>query len=56
MKRIYIKSNLVKGNTYHLEEKYYIHLIKVIRLNIGEKISLFNEDTVSYTHLRAHET
>ncbi len=44
MKRIYNKSNLVKGNTYHLEEKYYIHLIKVMRLNIGEQISLFNEE------------
>ena len=44
MKRIYNKSNLVKGNTYHLEEKYYIHLIKVMRLNIGEHISLFNEE------------
>jgi 16S rRNA (uracil1498-N3)-methyltransferase len=43
MKRIYNKSNLVKGNTYHLEEKYYIHLIKVMRLNIGEQINLFNE-------------
>ena len=43
MKRIYNKSNLVKGNTYHLEEKYYIHLIKVMRLNIGEQIRLFNE-------------
>ena len=43
MKRIYNKSNLVKGNTYHLEEKDYIHLIKVMRLNIGEQISLFNE-------------
>lgn len=45
MKRIYNKSNLVKGNTYHLEEKYYIHLIKVMRLNIGEQISLFNEES-----------
>ena len=44
MKRIYNKSNLVKGNTYHLEEKYYIHLIKVMRLNIGEQIRLFNEE------------
>ena len=44
MKRIYNKSNFVKGNTYHLEEKYYIHLIKVMRLNIGEQISLFNEE------------
>jgi 16S rRNA (uracil1498-N3)-methyltransferase len=43
MKRIYNKSNLIKGNTYHLEEKYYIHLIKVMRLNIGEQINLFNE-------------
>ena len=44
MKRIYNKSSLIKGNTYHLEGKYYIHLIKVIRLNIGEQISLFNEE------------
>jgi 16S rRNA (uracil1498-N3)-methyltransferase len=44
MKRIYNKSNLVKGNTYHLEEKYYIHLIKVMRLNIGERVNLFNEE------------
>ena len=44
MKRIYNKSNLFKGNTYHLEEKYYIHLIQVMRLNIGEQIFLFNEE------------
>jgi RsmE family RNA methyltransferase len=44
MKRIYNKSNLAKGNTYHLEEKYYIHLIKVMRLNIGERVNLFNEE------------
>jgi len=44
MKRIYNKSTLIKGNTYHLEEKHYIHLIKVIRLNIGDQIILFNED------------
>ena len=44
MKRIYNKSILVEGNTYHLEEKYYIHLIKVMRLNIGEQITIFNEE------------
>ena len=49
MKRIYNKSNLVKGNTYHLEEKYYIHLIKVMRLNIGAQISLFNEENGEWT-------
>ena len=49
---IYNKSNLVKGNTYHLEEKYYIHLIKVMRLNIGEQINLFNEKNNGETVLK----
>ncbi len=44
MKRIYYKSILQKGNIYHLEEKQYNHLIKVIRLNIDEQINLFNEE------------
>ena len=44
MKRIYCTSILKEGNTYHLEEKNYIHLIKVMRLNIGEQISLFNKE------------
>ena len=43
MKRIYNKLNLVQGKTYHLKEQHYIHLIKVMRLCIGEQIGLFNE-------------
>ena len=44
MKRVYCNSILVKGSTYHLEEKYYIHLIRVIRLNISDEIILFNQN------------
>ena len=43
MKRVYCNSILVKGSTYHLEEKYYIHLIRVMRLNIGDEVTLFNQ-------------
>ena len=43
MKRVYCNSILVKGNTYHLEEKYYIHLIRVMRLNIGDEVTLNNK-------------
>ena len=43
MKRVYCNSILKQGSTYHLEEKYYIHLIRVMRLNIGNEISLFNQ-------------
>ena len=43
MKRIYCSSILSKGSTYQLEEKYYIHLIKVMRLNIDNEITLFNQ-------------
>jgi len=45
MKRIYNKSKLFKGKIYHLEQKYYTHLIKVMRLNIGDQINLFNEES-----------
>ena len=44
MKRVYCNSNLKEGNTYELEEKYYIHLIRVMRLKIGSEISLFNQE------------
>tara|TARA_Y100000768_G_scaffold226874_1_gene171264 strand:+ start:391 stop:1101 length:711 start_codon:yes stop_codon:yes gene_type:complete len=43
MKRVYCNSTLSKGSTYQLEEKYYIHLIRVMRLNIGDEITLFNQ-------------
>ena len=43
MKRVYCNSILIKGSTYHLEEKYYIHLIRVMRLNIGDEVTLFNQ-------------
>ncbi len=43
MKRVYCNSILSKGSTYQLEEKYYIHLIRVMRLNIGDEITLFNQ-------------
>ena len=39
MKRVYCNSILIKGSTYHLEEKYYIHLIRVMRLNIGDELT-----------------
>ena len=42
MKRVYCNSILDEGSTYQLEEKYYIHLIRVMRLNIGSEIALFN--------------
>lgn len=42
MKRIYCNSILNEGSTYQLEEKYYIHLIRVMRLDIGSEIALFN--------------
>ena len=45
MKRVYCNSILKEGSTYHLEEKYYIHLIRVIRLNIGSEIALFNSNS-----------
>ena len=43
MKRVYCNSILVKGSTIHLEKKYYIHLIRVMRLNIGDEVTLFNQ-------------
>ena len=43
MKRVYCNSILAKGSTYRLEEKYYIHLIRVMRLNIGDELTLFNQ-------------
>ena len=42
MKRVYFNSIIKQGSTYELEKKYYIHLVKVIRLKIGDEISLFN--------------
>ena len=42
MKRVYYNSIIKQGSTYELEKKYYIHLVKVIRLKIGDEISLFN--------------
>ena len=45
MKRVYCNSILAKGSTYHLEEKYYIHLIRVMRLNIGDELTLFNQNS-----------
>ena len=42
MKRVYYNFNIKQGSTYELEKKYYIHLVKVIRLRIGDEISLFN--------------
>jgi 16S rRNA (uracil1498-N3)-methyltransferase len=43
MKRIYSTAILKEGSTYELEEKYYIHLIRVIRLKVGDQILLYNE-------------
>ena len=43
MKRIYCSAILKEGSTYQLEEKYYIHLIRVIRLKMGDQILLYNE-------------
>ena len=43
MKRIYCSAILKEGSTYQLEEKYYIHLIRVIRLKMGDQIVLYNE-------------
>jgi len=45
MKRIYCNSILNEGSTYQLEEKYYIHLIRVMRLDIGSEIALFNSNS-----------
>jgi 16S rRNA (uracil1498-N3)-methyltransferase len=45
MKRVYCNSILDEGSTYQLEEKYYIHLIRVMRLNIGSEIALFNPNS-----------
>ena len=45
MKRIYCNSILNEGSTYQLEEKYYIHLIRVMRLHIGSEIALFNSNS-----------
>jgi len=45
MKRVYCNSILNEGSTYQLEEKYYIHLIRVMRLNIGSEIALFNSNS-----------
>ena len=45
MKRIYCNSILNEGSTYQLEEKYYIHLIRVMRLVIGSEIALFNSNS-----------
>ena len=42
MKRVYCNSIIKQGSTYELEKKYYIHLVKVSRLKIGDEISLFN--------------
>ena len=42
MKRVFFNSIIKQGSTYVLEKKYYIHLVKVIRLRIGDEISLFN--------------
>ena len=42
MKRVYCNSIIKQGSTYELEKKYYIHLVKVIRLKTGDEISLFN--------------
>ena len=43
MKRIYCSAILKESNTYQLEEKYYIHLIRVMRLKVGDPILLYNE-------------
>ena len=43
MKRIYCSAILQESSTYQLEEKYYIHLIRVIRLKVGDQIILYNE-------------
>ena len=42
MKRVYCTSILTQGSTYELEKKYYIHLVKVMRLKVGDQVSLFN--------------
>ena len=42
MKRVYCTSILKQGSTYELEKKYYIHLVKVMRLKVGDHVSLFN--------------
>ena len=42
MKRVYCTSILKQGSTYELEKKYYIHLVKVMRLKVGDQVSLFN--------------
>ncbi len=42
MKRVYCSSILKQGSTYELEKKYYIHLVKVMRLKVGDHLSLFN--------------
>ena len=42
MKRVYCNSILKQGSTYELEKKYYIHLVKVMRLKVGDQVSLFN--------------
>ena len=42
MKRVYCTSILKQGSTYELEKKYYIHLVRVMRLKVGDQVSLFN--------------
>ena len=42
MKRVYCTSILKQGSTYELEKKYYIHLVRVMRLKVGDHVSLFN--------------
>ena len=45
MKRVYCTSILKQGSTYELEKKYYIHLVKVMRLVVGDHVSLFNNNS-----------
>ena len=45
MKRVYCTSILKQGSTYELEKKYYIHLVKVMRLKVGDHVSLFNNNS-----------
>ena len=34
-----------RGSTYELEKKYYIHLVRVMRLKVGDHVSLFNNNS-----------
>ena len=54
MKRVYFNSIIKQGSTYELEKKYYIHLVKVIRLKIGDEISLFNNISGEWRCERGH--